>query len=258
MLVAVWVFCASPLGAQSASPPQETARPVTVTAKTAETNALPPVSSLFRDLARDVRRLPSVDSAVVLSVAGAASLAMRNHDRRITTHFASSATLDRVFEPGEIAGSGAVHAAAAVATYAAGRLMKSQKGAAVGADLVRAQILTAAMTQGLKLSVRRERPDGGNYSFPSGHSSGSFAFASVLGRHYGWRVGVATHVAAAFVAASRLQENRHFLSDVTFGAAIGLVAGRTATIGRGPARFVVTPITAAGGAGVAFTWIGNP
>ena len=34
---------------------------------------------------------------------------------------------------------------------------------------------------------------------------------------------------SAYVAASRLHENRHHLSDVIFGAAVGTVAGRTVT-----------------------------
>ena len=34
---------------------------------------------------------------------------------------------------------------------------------------------------------------------------------------------------ASYVAVSRLHENRHFLSDVVFGAAVGIISGRTAT-----------------------------
>ena len=58
---------------------------------------------------------------------------------------------------------------------------------------------------------------------------------------------------AAYVAASRLQENRHFASDVIFGAAVGIVAGRTVTVGRGAARFTVAPMALSGGGGVTFT-----
>jgi membrane-associated phospholipid phosphatase len=32
---------------------------------------------------------------------------------------------------------------------------------------------------------------------------------------------------ASYVAASRLHDNRHYLSDVVFGAAVGTIAGRT-------------------------------
>ena len=38
-----------------------------------------------------------------------------------------------------------------------------------------AQLVNAVFTQGLKLSVNRPRPDGTNWSFPSGHASGTFA-----------------------------------------------------------------------------------
>ena len=39
---------------------------------------------------------------------------------------------------------------------------------------------------------------------------------------------------------------------------MGIVVGRTATIGGDSARFVVSPVASAGVAGVAFTWIGRP
>ena len=47
------------------------------------------------------------------------------------------------------------------------------------------------------------------------------------------------------------------LSDVAFGAAIGIVSGRTVTIGRGENRFALAPMAAPGGGGVSFTWVGN-
>jgi membrane-associated phospholipid phosphatase len=98
----------------------------------------------------------------------------------------------------------------------------------MGVDLLRAQIVTAGLTYGLKVAVRRERPDGTGYSFPSGHASVTFASATVLQRHFGWK-GALAYPLAAYVAASRLHEDRHYLSDVVFGAAIGAVAGRTVT-----------------------------
>jgi membrane-associated phospholipid phosphatase len=113
------------------------------------------------------------------------------------------------------------------------------------------------MTAAIKMSARRTRPDGTQFSFPSGHTSVTFASATVLQRNLGWKVGVPAYAAAAYVAASRIQEKRHFLSDVAFGAAVGIVAGRAVTIGRGEARFAMTPMAAPGGGGVAFTWVGR-
>ena len=40
---------------------------------------------------------------------------------------------------------------------------------------------------------------------------------------------IAAYAIAAYVAASRLSDNRHYLSDVVFGAAVGTIGGRTVT-----------------------------
>ncbi len=62
---------------------------------------------------------------------------------------------------------------------------------------------------------------------------------------------------ATYVAASRVQGKRHFLSDVAFGAALGIVAGRTVTFGHGDGRFAMAPAAVAGGGAVSFTWLGQ-
>ena len=51
---------------------------------------------------------------------------------------------------------------------------------------------------------------------------------------------------------------RHFFSDVAFGAAIGIVAGRTVTVGRGRARFAVAPTVSPNQAGVSFVLLDKP
>ena len=94
------------------------------------------------------------------------------------------------------------------------------------------------------------------YSFPSGHTSVSFATATVVQRHFGWKAGAAAYGLASYVAASRIQEKRHFLSDVAFGATIGILAGRAVTVGTGDHRFAISPMAAPGGGGVSFTWLG--
>lgn len=221
---------------------------------------LPSFGSLFTGLGRDFQRLPSLETGLILGLAGAASAGVHENDPRITRSAARSSALDTLFEPGAVIGGGYVQVGAAFATFAIGRALHSPRVSVLGADLVRAQLMSAAMTQGLKVAVGRTRPDGTRYSFPSGHTSATFATATVLQRHYGWKVGIPAYALAAYVGGSRLQENRHYLSDVMFGAAIGVVAGRTATIGVGRARFAMTPIAAPGGGGVGigFTRITPP
>ena len=161
------------------------------------------------------------------------------------------------FGPGETIGSAAAQMAGAIAVQVVGHASGSPRVAAVGSDLVRAQIVSQLVTQGIKFSVRRTRPDGTQYSFPSGHTATSFATATVLQRHFGWKVGVPAYAMATYVAASRVQAKRHFLSDVTMGAAIGLVGGRSVTVGRGDARFALSPAAVPGGAAVQFNWLGR-
>ena len=61
---------------------------------------------------------------------------------------------------------------------------------------------------------------------------------------------------ATYVAGSRLTENKHFLSDIIFGAGIGIVSGRSVTVGHGSHRFAISPSAAPGAFGVSFTRIG--
>ena len=128
--------------------------------------------------------------------------------------------------------------------------------AAVGGEIVQAQIVAHALTYGIKFSVGRSRPDGGGFSFPSGHTTAAFASATVLHRHFGWKVGIPAYGAATYVAASRVQGKRHYLSDVAFGAALGIVAGRTVTMPGGH-KMSVGPIATDFGPAAGFTLVGR-
>ena len=78
------------------------------------------------------------------------------------------------------------------------------------------------VTEVLKRTVREERPDKSDRrSFPSGHSSQSFAAAGSLHKRYGWKVGIPAHAVAAFVATARVKAKKHYVHDVLVGAAIG-------------------------------------
>jgi membrane-associated phospholipid phosphatase len=90
------------------------------------------------------------------------------------------------------------------------------------------RLKAATYTFALKSLAGRTRPDGfDRLSFPSGHTSNAFATATVLHRHYGAKVGVPAFALAGFVGLSRVERDRHHLSDVAFGAALGVLVGRT-------------------------------
>jgi membrane-associated phospholipid phosphatase len=112
--------------------------------------------------------------------------------------------------------------------FTAGRFTGGPRFRAMTYDMLDAAVVNFTYTQILKVTVGRERPDGSdNQSFPSGHTSQAFAMASVAQHHYGWKIGVPAYALAGLMGASRIHEDKHWLSDVVAGAALGYIAGRT-------------------------------
>jgi hypothetical protein len=52
-----------------------------------------------------------------------------------------------------------------------------------------------------------------------------------------------------------MQENKHFASDVIFGATIGIMGGRSVTFGRGSKHVTLAPLAIPGG-GVGLAVVG--
>lgn len=91
-----------------------------------------------------------------------------------------------------------------------------------GASMGTAFLLTA----GLKQAFPEWRPDHSDRkSFPSGHTSLSFAAAASLQNRYGWKVGLPAQLVATFVGVSRIEARKHHWYDVAVGAAIGETSG---------------------------------
>jgi membrane-associated phospholipid phosphatase len=156
----------------------------------------------------------------------AAPTVLKNEDPEINEMLAGEdGTADMLFDPGDFIGSGVIEFSASVAAYTAGKLFHSQKTAAFGSDLFRAEVLNAVATVGLKHALGRTRPDGGSYAFPSGHSSTSYTAAAVVYSHFGAKWGIPAYALATYVGVSRLQENRHYPSDVLAGALLGSYIG---------------------------------
>jgi membrane-associated phospholipid phosphatase len=99
-----------------------------------------------------------------------------------------------------------------------------------------AAIGALADTEIFKYAAGRERPFTGTGtgrffvggdSFPSTHSSVSWAIASVIAHEYpGWMTQVLAYGTAGGVSAARWGGQKHFASDVLIGAALGWYMGR--------------------------------
>ncbi len=81
------------------------------------------------------------------------------------------------------------------------------------------------VTRGLKYAVDKKRPNGGDKSFPSGHTSAAFQGAAFIHKRYGFKYAVPAYIGASFVGYSRLESDNHFIEDVMAGAAVGVIAG---------------------------------
>jgi membrane-associated phospholipid phosphatase len=94
------------------------------------------------------------------------------------------------------------------------------------------------------------RPFSGKDAFPSGHATMAFALATSLGAEIHHRaVSALLYAAATGTAWSRLNDQRHWLSDVLAGAAVGLtsanlIEGRWRIFGLAPPRFLGSPRSA--------------
>ena len=191
----------------------------------------PPEPGGFRrfvtDVARDYPHMISIDNAQWALVGSTATAAIASADQALREPTAQATPL--ALKPGATYGNLAFQLPLAVTWWIAGHAASSLRGADTGRDLVRAQISAMSWTYAVKYAVGRTRPNGDPRSFPSGHTSASFATATVLQAHYGWKIGAPAFGLAAYTAAERVMDEKHWASDVAFGAVVGVLSGHTVT-----------------------------
>jgi hypothetical protein len=258
MLLTLTLCGGSTAFAQNAAPGDDQKPPDSADAKKPPTPEHTGIHALFRNLGEDYKNLLHMDNVYVAGVGGALALAAHPVDQSFNAHLRSHYTLvNDIYAPAKYYGDTPEQVALSLGTYAVGRLFDMPKASHLGMDLLRAQVLTESLVEPLKFAVGRERPDKSNHqSFPSGHSAVTFAGATVLERHLGWKKSALAYIIAGYVASSRLHDNVHYLSDVVFGSAVGTIAGRTVTQ-HGAEYWTLAPVsTPDGGAAIlAFrTW----
>lgn len=215
---------------------------------------VPVSNNLFKLSAHDFRNFFSADTGRTLSYVAIVAIGSAPWDREGVNNGFNIPTT--VFQAGNVIGNFTFQASAGFATYGIGKMIHNQKAANVGRDIIRAQILSQAMVQTLKFTVRRERPDGSNnLSFPSGHAASAFATATVLQRNYGWKIGVPAYALGSYVALARMSWNKHHATDVVMGAGFGIASARTVTMSLAKSRFAVGVQPQVGGASINFTKI---
>jgi membrane-associated phospholipid phosphatase len=133
--------------------------------------------------------------------------------------------------------------------YVIGLSAKDRRIEDLGLHSVEAIVLGHVITGATKIIAGRARPfvskdnarnfklfrgigDDNYRSFPSGHATAAFAFASVISAETShwwpetrWIVGPVMYGAAALTGVSRIYNNQHWASDVLAGAAVGTLTG---------------------------------
>lgn len=229
----IWLTCLSPLSAQSPAPS---------------------VGTLLRTARTDFQHIFSVENGLIVAGAAGVAAAILPHEKQIVRLATLADGMDDAFNYATV-GHGLVQVGGSAAVYLTGRFTHRSALTRVGGRLLRAQAVSGAMTHAVKFVVRRRRPDGGPYSFPSGHTSAAFATATTLQRELGWDVGIPAYVVASYIGTSRAAGNKHYVSDLVVGAAIGIVAGRAVVpLPHTGNTVTVSPLVSASGTGFTLTW----
>lgn len=99
------------------------------------------------------------------------------------------------------------------------------------AIMVKGELVNLGLVYILKKTLKETRPDGTNYSFPSGHTANVFFGATMLsieyGENYKW-VPYVSYGLASGIGVMRMANNKHYISDVLFGAGLGMLSAKAA------------------------------
>jgi membrane-associated PAP2 superfamily phosphatase len=218
-----------------------------------ETDGSPALSAFPKQIFLNFGRLAAMDNLVPLGLGVIASGGAHTFDEEVQDYFAEERRLEALGEIGHVLGSTALAAGVSALLLTTAYRGDNQRYRRMAFSLGQGLVLNYTLTTTLKVTIDRERPNGESHdSFPSGHASTAFVCATVVGHHYGTRTKIIAYTVAGLVAVSRLEKNKHWLSDVVAGATLGYIVGRTVVRGtREASRVSVSPMLVPDGLGVA-------
>ena len=197
-------------------------------------------------------------------VTAATALTM-NRDAEIRDQVleSDSRTLGRIATKFEPLGRIEVQAAALGTLYLAARGARNGPLVSTAATAFESYLWSTLITSVVKGAFGREPPNNGSGEgeffagetiFPSGHTSRSFAIATVFADRYGRKAAFIGYPVAALIGWSTIQEDMHWTSDVVAGAGLGLAIGK-GIVARHPRPDAARP---AGAAEVAWGVVPGP
>jgi membrane-associated phospholipid phosphatase len=210
------------------------------------------------NLGRNVVGIFSPSNLRPFALGAAAPGASSLLDDDVRSYFAPERRARWLGDAVDLEGQPRIIGSVGIALFIAGRFSRPQRFRDATYDVAQALLVDTTYVFALKQASQRQRPDGSNnLSFPSGHTSNAFAWATVAAHYYGPKLAVPAYLFAGLVGVGRLEKNAHYLSDVFAGAALGVLVGRTVVrkdatpLGRAP-RVAMQPAHDAHGAGIGF------
>ncbi|MCX5682377.1 MAG: phosphatase PAP2 family protein, partial [Planctomycetota bacterium] len=192
----------------------------------------------------------NVGNLVILGATfGVDRIVRNNYDDQVRHHLEKErSNWHATGDIGEILGHPGLHITLAGAWYFTSVAYRDEKNREFSKVLIEALAINDITTGVLQASVNQHDPRGVKYGWPSGHTSSSFTVASVLHEYYGWQVGVPAYLASGCIAATRVGDRKHNVSDVIFGAGLGIVIGHSVVKGELPhlGGFAVLPYAGGG------------
>ncbi|MBT6716988.1 MAG: phosphatase PAP2 family protein [Nitrospina sp.] len=172
---------------------------------------------------------------------GTGMLIALDEEIRDTFEDARSSTTDdlaNIFEP---FGNGAFTVPALVGFYIFGHFNENEKAKRTALIATESFLVTGLYTTVIKVAFGRHRPSTGDSStsfdgfttdhssFPSGHTSTAFAIATVVANEYEKvpYIKPISYGLAALTGLSRINDEKHWASDIFFGAALGYFTSKT-------------------------------
>jgi membrane-associated phospholipid phosphatase len=234
-----------------------------------------PVAAQTRDTLPEVPAAETVSSPHVIrwwhgvvAVGGLSALMLLDRPVQRYAMHNSGAGADRVAGVVRHFGQPEVYGTVTVGLVATGLIAHRPEVARAGGRLAVSLGLAGLTTLAGKYAFGRPRPEqsldadgytpfSGQVAMPSGHSAAAFALAASLADdiHRPWAT-VGLYGAATAVAWSRVNDNRHWFTDVTAGALVGitsakLASGRWRIFGLKPPSIIMAP------GGAALGWSGK-
>jgi hypothetical protein len=186
------------------------------------------VGNFHTELGRNFMELFDTSNLLPLGLGAAAVAGTAGGDRSVRDYFGQARRMKELGNIGDVLGGPVVVSSAVGTLFLAGRFTEDGRFRSMTYSLAQATSLNAGMALGVKAMVRRERPDGENdHSFYSAHSANAFAAAAVVGDYYGTKAAIIAYSTATLIAVSRLEKNKHHLTDTVAGATAGFIIGRT-------------------------------